>query len=327
MLWLPLALLLAPDPGVRWDAPPTCSSPGSIDARLEAANVRVERPVVAHVIPPTPADSATWRLEVRVADTPPRLLEGESCDALADALVAMLSVQARAAVPPPPAPQPTLAPPESAGPPALPAASLPSPPAAAATEAPAPFEPQASPEGSARRSPAVVLGMAAGIHGVGIPGLGGGVGADLGVRFPHLRVGGYGRWWFRRDRAVGPVAASYRLAVGGLEACGVGALGRLEALGCGVAEFGELRARGEGAAPPRTQRHLWFAPGARLGAQWRTRGPLRFGLSAVVLAPLNRRQFSIGDVSAGQIGPVELRALAHIAVSIPTRRSRKRDGR
>ncbi|MGH1345833.1 MAG: hypothetical protein ACRBN8_29990 [Nannocystales bacterium] len=328
MLWLPFALLLAPGPGVRWQAPSVCPDERAVAARLEAADVGVTQPVAAQVIPPagTATGSPVWRLEVRMGESPLRVLEGESCDALTDALVAMLSVQTHAEPPPTEPSEPDLPPPELPSPPRLPAVTHP-PPAPSAPPAEAPPKARADPP-SGLRSPAVVLGVAAGLHGVGVPGLGGGLGADLGLRFPHLRLAGYGRWWFRREQeVVSPIKAGYRLAAGGIEACGVARFGQIEALGCGLAELGELRAEGIDAAPSRTQRHLWVGPGARLGAQWRTRGILRLGLSAVALAPLNRRRFNIGDAPAGQVGPVELRALVHIGVAIPTSPAKKADGR
>lgn len=333
MSWLFLASLFAPGANVTWVAPPTCPNAASVELRLESADVRLAHPVVARVVAPPPTGS-TWRLEVRVADMPARQLDGESCDALADALVAMLSVQATAGLPVPLVPEPELRPPAVPSPPATPSATE----TAMRPAEPPPAEPPPSepppaqglprrdaPEG---RAPLVVLGIATAVHGVGVPGLGGGVGADAGLRYPHLRVVAYGRWWFRREREViAPVAAEYRLAVGGIEACGVASFGRVDTLGCGLGELGQLLAEGVAAAPSRTQRHWWAAPGIRLGAQWRTRRSVRFGLSAVALVPLVRRQFMIGDAPAGQVGPVELRGVAHVVFAIPTRRAKKRDGR
>lgn len=328
MPWRLLAFLLTPAPEITWVAPPTCPDAASIELRLVSADVQLAHPVVARVGAP-PSTGSSWRLEVRVADMPPRQLEGESCDALADAFVAMLSVQASVGQGTPVLPEPELPPPAVPSPPAIPSADEARPPPTTSIPAqPPPAEPRPARGAPMRPAPLVVLGIAAGVHGIGVPGPGGGIGVDAGIRYPHLRMLAYGRWWFRRAKqVVGPTEARYRLAVGGIEACGVIGLGRIDALGCGLGELGELWARGVAAEPSRTQKHWWVAPGIRLGAQWRARPIVRFGLSAVALAPLVRRRFTIGDESAGQVGPVELRGVAHVVFAIPTRRAKKSDVR
>jgi len=335
MLWPLMALLVGADPGVSWDAPSTCPDVKSVQLRLESAGVRLTHPVAARVVAP-PSTGSTWRLEVRVAELPARQLDGESCDALVDALVAILSVQATSelAIPPLAEPEPELPPPAVPSPPAIPptieTAMRPaeSPPAETLPAESPPGEPLPGRDAPGGHAPQIVLGIAAAVHGIGVPGPGAGLGADAGLRLPHLRVVAYGRWWFRRDQEViGRIQAAYRLAVGGIEACGVASFGRIDTLGCGLGELGELRAEGLSAAPSRTQRHVWVAPGIRLGAQWRTEHFVRFGLSAVGLVPLVRRRFVIGDAPAGQVGPVELRGVAHVVFAIPTRRAKKRDAR
>lgn len=335
MSWLLLAWLFAPGANVSWVAPPTCPDPASVELRLESADVRLAQPVVARVVAP-PSGGSTWRLEVQMADTPPRLIEGESCDALADALVAILSVQATAGPPIPVVPEPELAPPAVPTPPAIPSATetaMGPGERQPAERQPAELQPTESPPAERQplregRAPKIVLGIAGAVHGVGVPRPGGGVGAAAGLRYPHVRIMAYGRWWFRRDQEViGGIEAAYRLAVGGIEACGVASFGSFDALGCGLGELGELRAEGISAAPSRTQRHLWLAPGFRLGTQWRTRRSVRLGLSAVALVPLVRRRFTVGDAPAGQVGPVELRGIAHVVFAIPSRRAKKRDAR
>ena len=314
-----LALVLAAAPGITWNAPSACPDHQTLTARLHAADVSLEQAVRADVHPPE-GPGTSWTLELQVGDAPPRRLEGESCAALTDAVVAMLSIQGPASEPEePPEPAPPELPPP---PPTLPPTAITTPP-----EAPAPPTAQAEPSAPPRARPDIVLGLAGGIHGVGVPGPGGGLGLTAGVRFAHLRLAAYGQWWFRRTQTVAtPVEAAFRLALGGLEACGVGVVRRLHFLGCGTVEGGQLQAEGIAAAPPRTKRHGWAALGGRGGLQWRLAERVQLGPSLGVLAPLNRRRFHVGDASAGQIGPVELRGLVHLEVVLPGRR-KNRDAR
>jgi hypothetical protein len=320
-----LALSLGLGAGIVWDAPQNCPDVSSIERQIADAGIVDHPPVHARV--KSPVASSTWQLEVELGDAPTRTVEGESCAALADALVAMVILQGDEEVDPPPEDEPAMPPPAVPGPPPLPAAEPPS-----LAAAPRPTAPPAdSPPPATRRRavPSWVIGIDGGVHGLGVPGPGGGAGVRLGVAFEHLRLSGYGQWWFRRTKPVRvPVEAAYRLAVGGLEACGVAGLGRLEALGCGVIELGELRAQGLGAAPSRTKRHLWLAPGGAAGLHWRVRAPVRVGLGIAALAPLVRERFTVGDLSAGEVGPIELRGLFQVVVVLAGRGTRRnRDAR
>ncbi len=320
MTTVSLALWLGLGGGIVWDAPPPCPEAPTIERRVAEAGI--EEPPSTRARVEVREAGSVWQLEVEFGDAPARVVEGESCDALADALVAMIILQGDGSQSLDEV-EPAMPPPTVPGPPSLPA-TAPPPTTAPPREQPRALPPPAAPRRRPSRRGALLLGVEGGIHGLGIPGPGGGAGLRLGVAFDRLRLSGYGQWWFRRTKPVRiPIEATYRLAVAGLEACGVATFGRLEALGCGVFEFGELRAQGLRAAPSRTKRHLWVAPGAVGNLQWRIRNPVRLGLGVAALAPLARRQFAVGDLTAGEVGSIELRGLLHVLVVVPRGRREK----
>ena len=326
MGWLLPALPFVLAPGLGWTAPASCPDRVSVEQRLSEADRQRHVSAVVHA-PPSP--DLPWRLIVVVDDSPPRELEGESCDALADAVVAMLSIHGPEPKPEP-EPEPASAPPFDIPPPLPPPApstptheELPPQPRRPDELTPEPPTPDISPALSA---PLWVVGIGGGVHGLGVPVPGGGLGLDLGIRFPRLLVAAYGQWWFRRTTVVtGDVKAAYRLALGGAQACGVAGVGTIDILGCALFEAGELRAEGLHAAPGHTRRHLWMAPGAKLGMQWRVRNPVRIGVTTAALLPLQRQAFAIGDASAGTVGAVELRGVLQVSVALPGPGAKKRD--
>jgi len=166
------------------------------------------------------------------------------------------------------------------------------------------------------------LGIRGGAHGVGLPAPGGGLGGEAGMRWGPWSIALTGMHWLQRERAVvGDVAARYRLSTGGLEVCGTLELGRapaaFELVGCGAGEAGALRAEGLRASPPRTQRHPWVALGGVMGAGWRPRPWVGVRVRVEVMAPLLGREFVIGDVSAGRVGPVDARGTLALVVRLP----------
>ncbi len=325
---------------LTWSAPPECPTGSDVQARasrLAGGKLEMQETSVVAVVHAPLRVGAPWWLELRIDGGPPRRLEGESCEALADAAAVMLEMQG-AKSPEGPALVPTPEPPavEPARPPPLEAEPR--------SVAPAERTERSSgvpsttvaidDEAESSRPPLVpFVGAMAGVHGLGLPGVGGGISATLGVRVGRLRLAGYGQYWFRRERAVvDSVLAAYRLGLGGVEACGAFAVGRarsrFELLGCGQAEVGQLRADGLGAAPSRTQRHLWVALGGGLGTMWRGLAGVGLGVRATALAPLIRRRFVVGDVVAGEIGGVELRLLAGLEVQLGgLNRSKKTAGK
>jgi hypothetical protein len=170
--------------------------------------------------------------------------------------------------------------------------------------------------------PRAVLGVMTGLHGIGLPAIGAGLGGRLGVRWGPLRAALTGTHWIRRKRSViDDVAASYQLGTGGLELCGVLALGRtpaqFELLACAEAEAGVLRAWGREASPSRTLRHRWLGLGGGLGAVWVPRSWIAVGLRIDLVVPLIGREFVIGNVSAGAIGPVDARGSLVFELRLP----------
>ena len=328
MLTIPVAvaLLLAPEPiAISWDAPTSCPEADYLQERIaqQLHGVKTEATSVRAIVSPPTAESSSWRLRIWIGADGERELEGESCTALADAAIVMVAMSLNAAseagtvdVPePPPVEEPPTPPPTVAGDVEAPQTPGLSPQTTETDEggdpAPSPSDPAPSIEATERRARAT-LGVRAGLHGVGLPALGGGLGGHVGVRWGPLSAAVTGMHWFERERpVVGDVAATYRLSTGGLELCGALALGRapaaFELAACGLAEAGGLRAEGRGASPSRVQRHPWIAVGAAVAVVWMIRPWVGLGLRADLVAPLLGRRFFVGDVEAGAVGPVDAR--------------------
>jgi hypothetical protein len=265
------------------------------------------------------AEGAPWRLQIELAGSDAREIQGESCDALVGAAAVMvaisLSSRGHAAVPEPPPPEPAELEATDAEPSDVEAVDA---------AGPEPTIARSDPLPARRWGPArALLGVTVALHGAGLPSLGAGLGGRVGVLWGPLRVAAYGAHWFRRERAVvDDVAAAYQLGVGGLELCGVLGLGTapagFELLGCGEAEVGLLRAEGVRAESSNTQRRAWWAMGGGVGAAWTPRSFVALGLRADVLAPLNRFRFTIGSRPAGTIGPVDARGAVFVEFRLPS---------
>lgn len=328
------ALLLAPaEPAISWHAPESCPDATYVRERVgeQLRGVEVEPiDVRARVFSPTEA-GARWHMQITIGEDGERELQAESCAALADAAAVMIAIsvnatveERNAAVPePPPVAEPARSTEPSTAPAPAPEPTA-EPPSTARIEAAAPLRPP-SPAGPSRRAwapPRAVLGVTTGLHGVGLPAIGAGVGGFAGVRWGPLRVAVTGTHWIGRERAVvDEITATYRLGTGGLDLCGVLALGRipaqLELLGCVQAEAGVLRAQGHRASPSRTLRDPWVAVGGGAGALWAPRSWLAVGVRADVVAPLLRREFVIGDLPAGAVGPVDARGTLVVELRFP----------
>lgn len=342
---LAVLLLLAPDEiAITWDAPPSCPDVGSVRERIaeQLRGARTEPTAVRARVSAPDAQGAPWRLWIAIGDEGQRHIEGHSCTALVDAAAVMVAISLETADEPVPldVPEP---PPEPAPGDPLTIEATPTPQTEQATRG-ATSRPAALPPGVAgaddatvpapdarpssrssrpRRGRArAVLGVTTGLHGVGLPAPGAGLGGRLGVRWGPLSAAITGTHWFQRQRPVtGEVAASYRLGTAGLDLCGALPLGRVpaafELLGCGRGEAGVLRAEGLGATPSRTRHHPWVALGGAATAMWLPRPWVGLGLRAEVVAPLLGRRFVIGDASAGAVGPVDARGTLELEFRLP----------
>jgi hypothetical protein len=335
---LAVALRLAPDElAIAWEAPASCPDAAYLRARIveQLRGVEVEATKVEARVSAPAAPGAPWHLWIAIGDEGRRELEGESCTALADAAAVMVAISLNAAVEaddlgipePPPAEAPAV--PTEPGPSTDAVAVDPSPePFATPPEddgTPAPVARTLTPEppaGPRWQPPRAVLGISPGVHAVGLPAPGAQLGGRVGVRWGPLSAALSGTHFFRRERSViDEVAASYQLTTGGLELCGVLVLGRglaaFESFACAEAEAGRLRAEGLRAASPQVQRHPWVGVGGAAGAVWLARPWLALGLRADVVAPLLGRRFVVGDVSAGEVGPVDVRGALVLEVRVP----------
>jgi hypothetical protein len=338
-LSMALSLVLAPDPGaVVLDAPPGCPTAQDLHDRvmqqLGSANVDPEKVTFRARVREPETQGAPWSLQIEGAGAEVREIDGSSCDALIDAAAVMIAISLTArdpAVPEPPTPATREIDDRAAPPPSSTQGVVQQPRDASAqtTDEPTRPPPQAEPSTPATTlaqrwgRPRAVIGVATGVHGVGLPAVGAGLGGRLGARWGPLRAAAYGMHWFRRQRpVVGEVAAAYQLGVGGLEVCGVASLGRgrgsFEILGCGMGEAGVLRAEGVAAAPSLIRRHPWLGLGGGVAATWVPHPIVAAGLRADVIAPLSRFAFSIGDAAAGTVGPVDARGTLVIELRVPS---------
>lgn len=333
---LAVALRLAPgDVAIAWEAPEGCPDAAYVRGRIaeQLRGVEVEAARVRARVSAPEGSGAAWRLWIAIGDEGERELEAESCTALADAAAVMVAISLNASVPgeeggvpEPPvveAADEAVDEPERgaeavAEEPSLEPIAAPSEPAPDAAAGPSTPERSAGPR---RWRAAAVLGVAVGAHGVGLPVPGAQLGGRVGVRWGPLVVALSGMHSFRRERpVVGDVAASYQLTTGGLELCGVLALGRrvaIEGFACAEAEVGRLRAEGLRAVSPQVQRHPWVGVGGGGGAAWVARPWLAVGLRADLVAPLLGRRFVVGDASAGEVGPVDVRGALVLEFRVP----------
>jgi hypothetical protein len=351
------ALLLAPGPSpaagptmpeVRWEAPPGCPDEAWVRAQIagllarapagagQAAqvNLRVE------ALP-----SGRWRLDATIssgAGQGRRSLEGDRCEALAEAAALLTAIAAvpelqQAAPPvqpvqeetpgtavPPPVPPAPVQEEGPAGPPApeIDAGELePELPVPSATPPP-PAETPARAPARRRPAPKATLGLSAGLGAGALPGVTGLLRAAVGLRGRHWAVALTQSFWLPRDLPAAEdesVGGRMWLAATGLRGCGIVGKGRVEAPLCAGVEAGVLRGRGIGdLAASHRATSGWAAAtvGPSLHVRVAPRVALTFGADLLVM--LTRARFEIagrGEVCCG--AAVGATATAGVAVRLP----------
>lgn len=332
-----LALVGAPELTLDWEAPPGCPDQQQVRRSVErrwshdaASVVRVRGRVTA-----VPAGGFVLRLQIGTEDGEAlREITTDDCAALTDAAALVITIAAVAPVaPPPPAIDRVqgLAEPEAPPPGAV---GLPEPPTTATVAAPTPAvtgvvgttAPSIAARGSADARPSAprrrrvtpprfAVELAGGVDARAVPGIGGSLLAHAGVHWPRLRV--HGVFAYAIDRTVGEIpSARHRVIAGGLELCGLGAVGAWALGGCGSAELGRLHAQGRGGVDLRGRAVPWVA--LVLGPRVERSFARRFAAfaSVGVVVPLSRRRFTIGGRDVGEVAPAGVRGVLGLAVRL-----------
>ncbi len=268
LAWAPAAGRAAPAPLLAWEAPAEgCPSPQEVSERLRthlgpgadgesapALRARVER-----------VEAGGWRAQIESPEGR-RTIAGESCDALADAVVAVAALVVR---------------PSSSG-----------------------QEGRARPGAGAGARPAEAPGVPRFVHvGAGfwgntaaLPAAAVGAGVQGGLRWGRLRAEVGGAIYPRRERELtsdprvgGRVGLSTLLAQGCFAP--YDRAWRLE--GCAGGEVGVLSGEGFGAETVREQRRGWYAVQAGVGASWSPAPHLMLRAQGGAVVPLARPRFLI----------------------------------
>lgn len=328
IVWVALALAIEPAQGpapvdaqattYTWNAPPLCPDAAHVQATIEhyAARSLATSGVVLRVaegeITEDPSGDYRLRLRMEVAQgsAVERVLNDASCEVLAEtaALMIAATIDPTAVTRPPPLRE-TKAPTVEPEPEPQPAP----PPTTSTPEVVAPIDatpkrscdagPPRTHGGKRDRRPCVALEARAGLQLGVLPKIvGPGVGVDIALTWPRLRLELGGTHWFRRPARVAddpPRGGDLQLSSGSLGACARLGRGSIEVPLCSGAELGAIYGRGVGVDAPKNERVLWAAAWLGPRVMWvlRPRLVLLGGVDLVV--PLARYRFEIEG-----IGPV-----------------------
>lgn len=322
-----LALTLAPQLQLEWEAPRQCPQIEDVRARVDRSWAGDAGGVIAArgELVATGERARPWRLRLRLvaaSGTAERELEGRSCDALADAAALMIAMAASPKVEAPAitVPEPAEPPPADVPGPTDVDAATPAVIAASAGEsrrsdaASTPTDPIVARRRPAR--PRAELALAGGVDALAVPGVGGTLVGAVGLHWPRLRVRAIVVHAIVRGVGATP-SARHRMTAGGLELCGFGGVRRWAIGACGHAEVGRLHAEGRGGAALVDRDLPWVAFGLGPAAQWRFATRWAITGDAAVIVPARRHTFSVGTTKVSAIGPVGVRLVVGLAVRLP----------
>jgi hypothetical protein len=295
------AALIGPVPAyaadLAWTAPGDCATRASAQEQIERLVGR-SLAEVEHVdfqVEIARSGAREWRVAVRTiardGGARVRELTGASCAEVADAAAVAIAMAIEASDESDLAQQPP------AGDVAADDAPVP-PDARARDEAPAqPAPERTSTAASTPASPdALRFALGAGLmldHG-SLPELAPGAELALSLGWRALRLTALGEFFPNQQTRLSSNpdhGGEFRLALGGLLACGERGFGALAAFGCGGFELGRLSAKGIGVHNPRFGDSGWQALRAELGGRYEFVAGLGVLLRAGIALPLERRAF------------------------------------
>jgi hypothetical protein len=255
---------------VEWAAPQACPSEASLRQAVEAhlgqpLALTREQPLNISAQVVADRDGYTARLRFQSGSgLEERVLEHPECPKLLDAAALVIAlaidperVNARQAPGAPPTAEPAVAAPRP-GPALLAARPVPPALAPAVTSNASPARDGAPPSRPERRGtplhyPMSVFGL---LGGQALPGVGAGVGVDIGLARGHFELSLVARYWLPRSRAVPDIeSAEISLAwlSGEVRGCGVPWLGAVRLRLCGAVGGGDLWGRGVAVGKARTR--------------------------------------------------------------------------
>ena len=321
--------LLAPLLEVEWTAPADCPEQDVFVERVaEEADQQVDdadEPVLRAVVVIEELVEGRWKLSLDVEGAERRQFEGDTCAAVVEAAVVVVAVRVVAlvseesSVPEPPAPAVPEAPDGEVDTTQPDAEPVPAPAEPESEPEPEP-EPEENPPISSRPPPrrregvggwfALQGGVALGV----LPGVGGAVGLEGGVRGKWWRAGlaVHGAPLRRRDHPQdATVRGRFDLVSAEALGCGVPEAGPVVFPLCGRVALGAVRGIGEGEVEsPQPRTSFWGGLGGSAGAAWRVTRSIAPFVSAEVLATLRDTSFSIGTLPGAvhETGAVAFRA-------------------
>ncbi|MBZ5715813.1 hypothetical protein [Nannocystis pusilla] len=355
------ALLLAPGsapaptmPEVRWEAPAGCPDEAAVRAQIAGLLARAPAGTGGAAQVTLRVESlpgGRWRLDATITSPEGqgrRSLEGDRCEALAEAAALLTAIAAAPGLQGGPTPAPGVqeglppAPGSQEGPAPgpgvqeglLPAPQVPPPvPEVDAgelePELPAvdrePEPPAAPAPGPAKRPPRALratLGLGVGVGAGALPGPTALLRAAAGVRGRRWAVLLSQSFWLPRDfPAAGDERVGGRmwLAATGVRACGIVGKGRVEAPLCAGVEVGALRGRGIGELmASRRATSAWAAASAGPGLHVRVAPRVALTASAELLVMLTRVRFEVtGRGAICCTSPVGVAGTAGLEVRLP----------
>jgi hypothetical protein len=294
---------------IEWDAPtPPCPTLSAVEDSVRAMAGRLPEAdeVRARALVVQSGEGWSLRLTTEVGgEAQERVLEAESCDALAKATAILIAVavdpiatahevrSTEEIVTPPPEPPPRV---ESAEP-----------------IDPIAVAPRVSGPPPRRRVPVRMhLGIGGGVIVGAVPGVTGGPVATLGLTRGKLRAELRGAWWAPRVGRSGPASARVQVGTVAAVVCGEPGNDAVTFPLCGGVEAGALRGRGVQVPNAHVEHFAWIA--ALLAAGVRAWVRPRVGLRAdlEVAVPLGIYRVFVGSQLVHETAAVGARGLAGV---------------
>jgi len=282
--WVGLTLLAPQEAGTfRWNAPAECPDEAQMSERLASAGGFGRLAISATVLPQA---DGSWRMELVLEldeHRESRLIEGRSCESLADAVELLTTLERRALEPVSPLLLPEA--PDTQVPEPIEVTDGRSP---TLELSPPPTEQERRPRRDRTTSlpTGLLIGGAVGL-GIGqTPAPSVPIELALGWSARWLRAALRGRYHVPRSVDSGPSAPRIQLGTAGIELCGRPAHGRVEFPICGQVSVGGSRSD-RGGTGTQSRGGVWLEAGVDVGVAWSLTPNValtaRLGAAAVIL--------------------------------------------